>query len=243
MIYFVVVTLSTAGYGDIIVRSSLAKLCVIILIFLALVLIPNQTSELIRLMGLQSTYARDSFVSTNDSTHVIICGNLSGSSISNFSKELFHPDHDIRNLIAVILKKQYPSPEMVEILQSPNYDVLLRYLQGDPLEEKSLKRADASKASACIVLTDKYIEDPVAQDHKNILLGIAVKNYVANNNNNKHIRICMQLIKPESKSHFQRFASRFRVTRTRRPDSSGRRVQDEPSSQELLLSRNNRSPR
>jgi hypothetical protein len=45
MIYFVVVTLSTAGYGDIIMRTALAKLCVIVLLCLAVVLIPNQTSE------------------------------------------------------------------------------------------------------------------------------------------------------------------------------------------------------
>jgi len=114
--------------------------------------------------------------------------------------------------MAVILQKNPPSPEMLEVLQSPNYDVLLKYLQGDPLEEKNLKRAEATKASACIVLTDKYIKDPVAQDHKNILLGIAMKNHVANSNTkdnvpNKHVRICMQLVKPESKSHFLKFTS------------------------------------
>jgi hypothetical protein len=107
--------------------------------------------------------------------------------------------------MAVILQKQAPKTEMLEVLQNHQYDVLLRYLQGDPLEEKSLLRADASRANACIVLTDKYVEDPVAQDHKNILLGIAVKNFVSNNNSGKHIRICMQLIKPESKSHFLNF--------------------------------------
>lgn len=45
MVYFVVVTLSTVGYGDIVMESSWAKLCVIILLCLAVALIPNQTSE------------------------------------------------------------------------------------------------------------------------------------------------------------------------------------------------------
>lgn len=43
--YFVVVTLSTVGYGDITMHSDLAKACVIILICLAIVVIPNQTNE------------------------------------------------------------------------------------------------------------------------------------------------------------------------------------------------------
>lgn len=45
IIYFVVVTLSTVGYGDITIDSPYAKLCVIILVILAVVLIPNQSSE------------------------------------------------------------------------------------------------------------------------------------------------------------------------------------------------------
>jgi hypothetical protein len=158
-------------------------------------------------MSMQSPYARDVFNSTSDSQHVIICGKLSPSSLSNFCQELFHEDHGNRNLMAVILQKHQPKTEMLEVLQNHQYDVLLRYLQGDPLEEKSLQRADANRANACIVLTDKYVNDPVAQDHKNILLGIAVKNFVSNNSNGKHIRICMQLIKPESKSHFLNFTS------------------------------------
>lgn len=162
-------------------------------------------TQLNRLMALQSPYARDVFNATSDSQHVVICGKLNPSSLSNFCQELFHEDHGNRNLMAVILQKQQPKAEMLEVLQNHQYDVLLRYLQGDPLEEKSLMRADASRANACIVLTDKYVEDPVSQDHKNILLGIAVKNFVSNNNSGKHIRICMQLIKPESKGHFLNF--------------------------------------
>jgi hypothetical protein len=45
ILYFVVVTLSTVGYGDITMHSLLAKGCVIILVCLAIVVIPNQTNE------------------------------------------------------------------------------------------------------------------------------------------------------------------------------------------------------
>jgi hypothetical protein len=47
ILYFVVVTLSTVGYGDITMHSLLAKGCVIILVCLAVVVIPNQTSEVV----------------------------------------------------------------------------------------------------------------------------------------------------------------------------------------------------
>src|SRR3990167_7500319 len=101
---------------------------------------------------MQSEYARDAYNSTSDSTHVVISGILQASALSNFCQELFHTDHGMDNLLAVILQKNPPTPEMLELLQSPNYDNWLRYLQGDPLEKTTLKRAEISKASACILL-------------------------------------------------------------------------------------------
>ena len=52
MIYFTVVTLATVGYGDVVPYSEEGRLCVIILIIIVLTVIPKQTNELIRLMGL-----------------------------------------------------------------------------------------------------------------------------------------------------------------------------------------------
>jgi hypothetical protein len=52
MIYFTVVTLATVGYGDVTPKSEEGRVCVIILIIIVLVVIPKQTNELIRLMGL-----------------------------------------------------------------------------------------------------------------------------------------------------------------------------------------------
>lgn len=112
MIYFVVVTLSTVGYGDIIPASFLGKFCVIILIVLAIGLIPKQTSELITLISMQSIYARAVYKSNNEIPFLIVCGKLSVSVVSNFCQELFHPDHGSSDKNAVIIQKNTPSNEM-----------------------------------------------------------------------------------------------------------------------------------
>ena len=64
---------------------------------------------------------------------------------------------------------------------------------------KDLKRADTEKAKVCILLTNKNSTDPQGIDHKNILIGLALKKYVYATTGNSRMRLCMQLIKPVSK--------------------------------------------
>jgi hypothetical protein len=68
-----------------------------------------------------------------------------------------------------------------------------------------LKRGDTQKAETCILLTNKNSKSAEEEDHRNILTALAIKKYVYDLNkdskdDNKHnIKLCMQLIKPESK--------------------------------------------
>lgn len=51
-------------------------------------------------------------------------------------------------------------------------------------------------------MTDKNSRDAYASDHKNILTGLAMKKYVQDKQGGHSLRLCMQLIKPESKQHY-----------------------------------------
>ena len=201
MTYFVVVTLSTVGYGDVIPFSELGKLCVMLFILFALVIIPKQTNELITLMGLQSVYARAVYKANAEIPHIIISGYVSVPALKNFCTELFHPDHGGQDKNALILQQDHPSVEMINFMNHPQYELHLTYLQGNPMLDKDLKRAVATKGKACVLLTNKYISDSYSADHKNILTGLAIKKYVRHYTKN-NIRLIMQLIKPDSKTHF-----------------------------------------
>lgn len=202
MIYFVVVTLATVGYGDVVPESEEGRVCVIGLIILVLVLIPKQTKELIHLMGMQSKYARALYKSNAEVPHIIVCGHVGVAALKNFCAELFHQDHGNQDRNAIILQQTTPSAEMEIFLHSPQYELFLTYLQGNPMIDKDLKRAMTVKAKACVILTNKYVQDSYSADHKNILTGLAIKKYVHHITNGDNIRLCMQLIKPESKQHY-----------------------------------------
>jgi hypothetical protein len=59
-------------------------------------------------------------------------------------------------------------------------------------------------------MTNMKTRDPIGMDHKNILTGLALKKYVLETSVKKKInmRLCMQLIKPESKQHYKASISR-----------------------------------
>lgn len=103
MVYFVVVTLATVGYGDVVPESEEGRVCVIIFIVIVLVLLPKQSNELIRLMGMQSFYARDIYQANSEVPHIIISGHVGVAALKNFCNELFHPDHGNQDKNAIIL--------------------------------------------------------------------------------------------------------------------------------------------
>ncbi len=88
-------------------------------------------------------------------------------------------------------------------LHDPKVEFFIHYLNGNAIMSKDLQRADTDKAKTCILLTNKNALDPIGMDHKNILIGLALKKYVYDTTGNQNMRLCMQLIKPESKHHYK----------------------------------------
>lgn len=100
------------------------------------------------------------YKSNNEIPFLIVCGHLSVSVVNNFCQELFHPDHGNADKNAVIIQNQTPSNEMEVFLHYPAFQQHLKYLQGNPLNEKDLRRASAGKAHAAVVLTHKHVHNP-----------------------------------------------------------------------------------
>ena len=61
-------------------------------------------------------------------------------------------------------------------LQQQRNITYIKYLQGNPTIEKDLRRAQATTAKACVLLTNKNVSNSISVDHKNILTG-KIKNF------------------------------------------------------------------
>ncbi len=173
------VTCATVGYGDISPKSDWGRFAAMAMISFAIITVPQMTNELIEKMGMMSVYARAFYIpKTRNTEHVLICGDLTSSSIHEFFGELFHEDHDAGNLHAVVLHPGLPSHEMLAIMKDPKFMLSVTYLEGIPLNDHDLRRAMASEAKAIFIMTNKFSSNPDEEDAKTILQQFSIQRYL-----------------------------------------------------------------
>lgn len=107
MVYFMVITITTVGYGDIYPRTVYGQMMCIAIIIVILALIPSQLSELSKVNNLTSTYARKSYYNKGkpDTKHILLIGEASSEAIKTFLTECYHSDHGITEINVVILRR------------------------------------------------------------------------------------------------------------------------------------------
>jgi len=74
--YYVIVTISTVGYGDINATNPMSKVCTMLLIILTVAIVPSQTTELLNLIGMWSIYQKMEYNGA-ELKHVVVSGHIS----------------------------------------------------------------------------------------------------------------------------------------------------------------------
>ena len=211
-VYFIIVSITTVGYGEIMPNTILGKFLIVLLVVVILVVVPDQTNELINLSNAQTIYERRSYKASNDISHIVLMGEIDLDSLKSFCDEYFHKDHGNQYRHAIILRNESPSKEMELFLNEKENNQFLIYLQGNPMDDGDLLRCDILKAKACIIFTNKNSKDPFSGDHQCLLSALYVKKFyyntikvnnpVDNFKDHHQFKICFQLNKPESSSYY-----------------------------------------
>lgn len=168
MIYFVLTTVSTVGYENNL-GSAYSKILLIVLIVTGLFILPSKCAQLMELISSESMYVRRGYKVVQNTSHIIITGSISDIAANDFLNEFFHEDHGDQDRHCLILQPQRPEGNIENLINSAQHHRQVFYLQGDSLNEKDLKRCQAEKSKAIVLLCNKQSADPNYEDSKTIL--------------------------------------------------------------------------
>ena len=93
MIYYTIVTLSTAGFGDISPQSEVGQILFVLFWVSFVFVISTRSTELFKMLGLTSPY-EISYKGSDQRKHILLLGDSSLEAIRTFFTEYFDSDHD-----------------------------------------------------------------------------------------------------------------------------------------------------
>ena len=119
-IYYIFMTLTTVGYGDLSPQKGEGQIFIMMVILYTMIyLLPTRSQELLRLIGLKSFYARREYEFNNEIPHLVITGDIVIQALKIFCLELFHEDHGNQDRHAIIMQQRDPNMDMSQFLAKP----------------------------------------------------------------------------------------------------------------------------
>jgi len=155
-------------------------------------LFASSIPEIIDLIGTRSKYG-GSYKNERGRRHIVVCGHITYESVSHFLKDFLHEDREDVDVEVVFLHRAEPDLEFEGLLKRQHTRV--KYFQGSLMNAMDLERAKVHEADACLVLANKYCQDPDAEDAANIMRVISIKNY------SDDIRVIIQLMQYHNKAY------------------------------------------
>ncbi|KAG8194843.1 hypothetical protein JTE90_017277 [Oedothorax gibbosus] len=191
-VYFLIVTMSTVGYGDIYCQTSLGRAFIVFFILVGLAVFASCIPEIIDLIGSRPKYG-GTFKSERGRRHIVVCGHITYESVSHFLKDFLHEDREDVDVEVVFLHRKPPDLELEGLIK--RHFTTVEFFQGSVMNTIDLQRVKVHEADACLVLANKYCQDPDAEDAANIMRVISIKNY------SDEIRVIIQLMQYHNKAY------------------------------------------
>uniref|UniRef100_A0A1I7S254 BK channel n=1 Tax=Bursaphelenchus xylophilus TaxID=6326 RepID=A0A1I7S254_BURXY len=191
-VYFLLVTMSTVGYGDIYCTTVLGRGFMVFFILGGLAMFASYVPEIADLIGNRQKYGGE-YKGEHGKRHIVVCGYITYESVSHFLQDFLHEDREDVDVEVVFLHRVVPDLELEGLFK--RHFTKVEFFTGTVMDSIDLSRVKVDEADACIVLANKYSSDPDAEDAANIMRVISIKNYSSD------IRVIVQLMQYHNKAY------------------------------------------
>ncbi|XP_046421996.1 calcium-activated potassium channel slowpoke isoform X43 [Neodiprion virginianus] len=191
-VYFLIVTMSTVGYGDVFCQTVLGRTFLVFFLLVGLAVFASWIPEITELAANRCKYGGQ-YKRERGRRHIVVCGHITYESVSHFLKDFLHEDREDVDVEVVFLHRKEPDLELEGLLK--RHYTTVEFFQGTMMNAVDLERVKVHEADACLVLANKYCQDPDAEDAANIMRVISIKNY------SDDIRVIIQLMQYHNKAY------------------------------------------
>ncbi|XP_013790660.2 calcium-activated potassium channel slowpoke-like [Limulus polyphemus] len=191
-VYFLIVTMSTVGYGDIYCKTTLGRTFIVLFILVGLAVFASCIPEILELVGTRPKYDGE-YRQEHGKRHIVVCGHITFESVSHFLTDFLHEDREDVDVEVIFLHRKPPDLELEGLIK--RHFTTVEFFQGSVMSPIDLQRVKVHEADACLVLANKYCLDPDAEDAANIMRVISIKNY------SDDIRVIIQLMQYHNKAY------------------------------------------
>ncbi|WKY13570.1 hypothetical protein Q1695_004425 [Nippostrongylus brasiliensis] len=191
-VYFLLVTMSTVGYGDIYCTTLCGRIFMVFFILGGLAMFASYVPEIADLIGNRQKYGGE-YKGEHGKKHIVVCGHITYDSVSHFLQDFLHEDRDDVDVEVVFLHRVVPDLELEGLFK--RHFTKVEFFTGTVMDSLDLSRVKVSDADACLVLANKYSTNPDAEDAANIMRVISIKNYSSD------IRVIVQLMQYHNKAY------------------------------------------
>ncbi|CAG0884286.1 unnamed protein product [Cyprideis torosa] len=190
-VYFLIVTMSTVGYGDVACETFLGRGFMVFFILVGLAFFASVIPELYDIF--RTSKWSGHYTTQMGKRHIVVCGHITYESVSHFLKDFLHEDREDVDVEVVFLHRLEPDLELEGLLK--RHYTTVKFFQGSLMTATDLERVKVHEADACLVLANKYCLDPDAEDAANIMRVISIKNFT------DEVRVIIQLMQYHNKAY------------------------------------------
>ncbi|KAI8145288.1 calcium-activated BK potassium channel alpha subunit-domain-containing protein [Fennellomyces sp. T-0311] len=164
-LYFVMVTLSTVGYGDITAQTEASRVVVMLIIVTSLAVLPGLISDVLATVRKRNDGGGQ--VSHGVLPFILIIGAFRPEQVSEILDGFLNRENAESHLNVVFLDVNKPAEDLKLMERNSMWGHRIQFLHGSVLNDKTLQRARARYAKAIFTISDQNAQNSAEEDERN----------------------------------------------------------------------------